>query len=284
LFEITFTNSKGVSIKLGINPPFILQKVTGLGDVDASIQTQKAPFQDGSTMIDALLSERPISIELTIMNDDISIKRQELSSVFNPKLGEGTLRINYGSMVKEISAVPEHVPKYPSGSDSRGVNYQSVLIDLLCPNPFLKDINETNEPLTAWLGKFEFPFEFPVEFGERANRVTIENDGDVPTPVLIQFTGPATNPSVINETTGESIKVNRVLSPTDVLEVNTAFGNKTVEIVSNDGTRTNVFNYIDLVSEFFQLQTGENEISFSSDDAASSGSVKISYKKRYLAI
>ncbi|WP_284037465.1 phage tail family protein [Neobacillus sp. 114] len=285
--RLLFTNSRGKTVELGDNPPFILSKIDGLGDVEAENQTQKAPYQDGSTYIDSLLNERIISMEISILapsKGELSETRRHFSSVFSPKHGEGFLQYIYGNEIKTIKAVPEHVPIYPSGKDNRFDNLQMSIVTLKCANPHWMDLIETEKPLTAWLGKFEFPFEFPVEFGERANRATLVNDGDVSTPVTIDFYGPATNPTVTNETTGEYIKVNRSLGAGDVLEVSTEFGNKTVEIVSADGNRTDVFNYIDLDSSFFQLLTGENEISFSSDDAESSGYVEIRYKNRYLAI
>lgn len=159
-------------------------------------------------------------------------------------------------------------------------------MDLLALDPFWLDPYESSEPLSAWIGKFKFPFKFPVEFGEKANRTTINNDGDVETPVFIDFYGPAINPTVTNETTGQRIRIKRTLSATDKLEVSTEFGNKYVEIVAADGSRTNAFHWIDLSADpiLFQLALGENDISFSSDDPASTGSVNIRYKKRYVAV
>ncbi|WP_026582121.1 phage tail family protein [Bacillus sp. J33] len=286
--KLIFINSRGGIIELH-GPPFHLIKVDGLGDVEAEIQTQKSPYQDGSDYIDSYLEERPITIELKIRGsdpEDLIQKRRELSAIFNPKLGLGLLQYIDETGIKEIRGVAESVPFFPSGIENRGATYQKSLIHLKCPNPFWKQVNDINESLSAWIGKFEFPFEFPVEFGEKANRATILNDGDVATPVIIDFYGPAINPTVTNETTGQKIRIKRTLSATDRLEVSTEFGNKYVEIVAADGTRTNAFHWIDLSADpiLFQLELGENVISFSSDDPNSTGSVKIRYKKRYVAV
>lgn len=99
-------------------------------------------------------------------------------------------------------------------------------------------------------------------------RGTFNNDGDVETPVLIHYQGPAKNPFIQNETTGEFIKVNYDLEETDVLEINTAFGAKRVEVVGGDGGRTNVFHWIDLNSTFFQLMPGDNTLRYDSDEEA----------------
>lgn len=285
---VTFTNSRGQTITLKGSAPFLLSGIDGLGDVDADIQMQRSPFQDGGTYTDSILQTRPLSLEVAIISEDgpvgVSQKRSEIAQIFNPKLGLGRLTYENENGVIEIMAVPEHVPAFPRGSENRGYTFQKCIIDLIAPDPYWKSIDNLDQSLTAWIGKFEFPVEFPVQFGERADRATIINVGDEKTPVIIEFTGPATNPIVTNETTGESIKVNRVINSGDVLEVNTAFGNKTVEIISPNGSRTNVFNYIDLDSEFFQLIPGENVVSFSSDDADKAGSVSIQYKNRYLGV
>lgn len=283
--KVTFTNAKGQSILIYLKP-FFLNNITGLGDVISDNGFQKAPFQDGNTFIGSVLQSRSITIETTIFGenaDETLKKRQEFVSIFNPKLGEGVIRYENDSGSWEIKIVIDGVPSFPSGQGNRSETFQRTLVNLSAPNPYWQDPYITSEPLTAWIGKFKFPFKFPVKFGERANRVTIVNDGDVETPVLIRFKGPATNPVVTNETTGEFIKVNRILTTHDVLEVNTAFGNKTVEIVTG-ATRTNVFNYIDQDSKFFSLQTGDNIISFGSADVDSKGSVAIEYKKRYLGV
>ncbi len=60
-----FTNSRGESVEFG-DSPFYLQVVEGLGDVSANIQSQKSPYIDGSTYLDALLDEREIELEFVI--------------------------------------------------------------------------------------------------------------------------------------------------------------------------------------------------------------------------
>ena len=88
--KIIYTNSRGVSIELANDAPFLLENVEGKGEIDADIQTQKAPFQDGVTYIDSLLSERSMELKVLVIDgnhDELLRKRQYISGVFNPKLG-----------------------------------------------------------------------------------------------------------------------------------------------------------------------------------------------------
>jgi Phage tail protein len=282
--RIIFTNAREQSVELS-TAPFLLHKLDGLGDVDADIQTQKAPFQDGSTYIGSVLQERAISMQIVIRASDTKTllqQRQFLASVFNPKLGPGTLRYENDETIREIEAVPDGVPVFPSGKENRGPIFQTALINLVCPNPFWKSTEITEEPTFEPL--FEFPFESEFEMGMQRDQRIIVNDGDAPAPLYIEFFGPAVNPIIINKTTGEFIKVNQTLQEGEVMKIDTAPGKKSVYFVQPDGTERNVFNWIDLESTFFQLVVGENEIEYSADSDIQGAIVNIRYNKLYNAV
>jgi hypothetical protein len=283
---LNFTNTLGESVTFNKTGSFLYaNKIEGLGDVVNTIQTQKAPYQDGYTLIDSVLEGRVISFEIYIqgVNDtDISGKRSNLAKVLNPKLGEGLLQITYGSVVRVINAVAEHVPTYPSGKENRGKTHQIGLVNLYCPNPFLRSSAITEEPTFEPL--FQFPFEGAFEMGIQRDQRIIVNDGDSPAPLQIEFYGPAVNPIITNNTTAEYIKINQELFEDEFMRVDTTPGNKSVFFVSPDGTERNVFNWIDLNSTFFQLDIGENDIQYSADSDIQGAIVNISYSKLYNAV
>jgi hypothetical protein len=275
--RVTFTNSRGDSIEL-YQSPFFLNKIEGLGDVNADVQKQKAPGQDGSTYIDALFEERHIPIEVVIL-EDLLTNRQFISKVFNPKLGEGTLTYENDMFTRSISAVPEHVPTF---EDVRPRKTQMVVIDLICPNPFWKSDSDIQEPMFESL--FQFPFEGIFQMGIQRDQRTITNAGDTPSPIYVEFYGPATNPVITNSTTGEFIKVKRTLLEGEYMRIDTTDGNKSVDFVSSDGTVTNVFNWIDLNSSFFKLVVGDNLIVYSADSNIQGAVVNITYNTLYNAV
>ncbi|OAO79815.1 phage-related protein (tail protein) [Anoxybacillus flavithermus] len=209
-------------------------------------------------------------------------QRQYLASVFNPKLRQGILRYENGEVVREIEAVPDGVPVFPSGKDNRGPTFQKAIVNLLCPNPFWKSTEIKEEPTFEPL--FQFPFEGVFEIGVQRDLRIIMNDGDAPTPVFIEFHGPAVNPMIVNRTTGEFIKVNQTLGENEIMEIDTTPGKKSVYFVQPDGTKRNVFNWIDLESTFFQLVVGENEIEYSADSDIQGAIVNIRYNKLYNAV
>lgn len=284
MHKLTYTNSQGESIVFSHRPPFILSKFEGLGDVEAEVQRQKSPYQDGSTHTDTILQERFIVLEVTILgnsHDDVSAKREQLSRVLNPKL-KGKLVFENGRVTREIEAFSEHVPKFPSGGENRGSSYQISLINLVCPNPFWQDINPTNIKLEDFVANFAFPFSFPVSFATRGDTRVLVNTGHVPTPVKVTFVGESINPKITKINTGEFIKVNRTIPAGYSLVITTDFGNKAVEIIAPDGVATNALGYIDLDTTFFSLDVGENQLSFITEGGQPD--VYIEYKNLFVGV
>lgn len=282
--QLKYTNSRGESIIFNQKgSSFGLNNITGLGDVAAEIQSQRAPYQDGNTYIDSMLESRFINFDVSIFgidDTDISMKRSQLSRVFNPKLGEGLLEYRYGDVVRVINAIAEHTPSFGSGFENRGRRHQKALIDLVCPNPYWKSIESSEEP--AFEALFEFPFEGEFEMGIQRDQRIINNDGDSPAPIQVEFFGHALNPKIINNTTGEYIKINQELHEGERMIVDTS--DSTVYFIDVDGNERNVFPWIDLNSTFFQLAIGENDIEYTADSDTQGAIVNISYSKLYTAI
>lgn len=290
---MTFTNSKGQSVELGNNPPFILTKIEGTGAVDVNIQSQKSPYQDGSTYLDNTLEPRPISIEVMLLADTIgemTENRHRLLRAFNPKLGPGKLVYQLGNIKREIEAISELAPVFSDAGDFKDT-MQPGLIQLYCPNPFWRDLIETKEDISTEVGNFSFPWGIPPEGTELSIRTisfitNIYNPGDVETPVKIflRARGTVENPIIENLNTGEYIKVKRTLSDGDVLEINTEFGNKRVEIIRSNGDRENVFHYIDYKSTFFSVEAGDTTIKYDAEIGENNLDVSIYYTPKYLGV
>lgn len=273
--SIIIKNTKGDQIILGNQAPFYLEKIDEALGVD--IENQKSPRQDGSTYIDNTLDIRAISIEGIIITKDNPKKvdeyKRQMQKVLNPKLGE--VVILYKG--KEIKAIVESTPIFPSSEGSRGIYYQKYLIHLICHNPFWVDNFTESREMSYLMGGIKFRLSLPTSFSNRGFRRKCINDGDVDSPVIIEFKGPATNPTVNNLSTGEFIKVNRSLGEDDVLTINTAFGEKYVRINGE-----NAFHYIDLDSVFWQLVPGENILSYESNNDSIKTKVKVKWRNRYI--
>lgn len=271
--------SNGKSIILGKKELHRIISVDGLDGSDYEIDITDNIFGYGGTTNNKKIKKRPIAIEgecRDIKNaEDI---RRKLISFFNP-LHKGVLIVNLNGVERYIEY---NVEKF---KEKRKNLYQPLnfIVDLICPNPFLKEL-EIGEQISTWIGGWKFKFKLPFRFKQKGEpRKNIENIGDVEAPIEIIFKGPAVNPKITNITTGEFIRVKRTITSDDTLYINTQIGNKTVEI-ERDGVRKNAFNYIDLNSTFFELIPGDNLIEYSTENNLDPQSVVIKYSNRFLGI
>lgn len=272
---LKITNKNGESVTLGNEAPFYLEMIDE--SLGVHIESQKSPKQDGSTYIDNTLDIRAISIEGIIITRnnprEVSEYKRKMERVLNPKLGEVTI-LHQG---KEIKAVVESTPSFPSSEGSRGLFYQRYIINVICHNPFWIDPYYESGEMSYLMGGIKFRLSLPTSFSNRGFRRKCINDGDVATPVIIEFNGPATNPTVINMTTGEFIRVNRSLGEDDVLSISTTFGEKYVRINGD-----NAFHYIDLDSVFWSLTPGDNILSYESNNDSIKTRVTVKWRNRYI--
>lgn len=282
--RITFTNTRGEEVRFYASP-YRLQTVEGLGDVEADIQTERSPFQDGDTFVDALLQPRYIDLQFVIFAnnyDSLKAERIRLARVTNPKLGVGTLKYESGNITRVIGAIAESVPIFPVGRSNRMETRQVAALTFKCPNPYWKTEGIEGEPTFEPL--FQFPFEGGFQMGIARDERIITNDGDAPVPFQVEFFGPAVNPVVTNETTGEFIKVNQTLLEGEYMRVDTTPGRKKVVFIEPDGTERNVFNWIDLESTLFQLIEGDNYLSYSADSDIQGAVVNFYYQQQYNSV
>src|SRR5690606_25813171 len=144
--KIIYTNSRGQSIELTNRVPFLLESVEGKGDVSANVQMQSAPFQDGATFIDSTLETRSLELIVNIKansRDELNLLRQQISSIFNPRLGLGKLTYSNGNIEREIEVVSAGIPIFPTG-EAKGKWFQRTVINLIAPNPYWEDTLEEN--------------------------------------------------------------------------------------------------------------------------------------------
>lgn len=275
-------NARGESVVFGHFGPFVLQKIEGTGNVSSDIKSTKSPYQDGSSFVDIQLTERPIPLEGFIdakSQQQLYELRRDLTRILNNKLGPGKLVYTNAFRSYAIDAIAEEGPVF----GERHVHANLFTINFIANDPYWRDENQIVKGLRFEDGGLTFPLRLITQFALSAYRGTFYNSGDVDTPVEIRYKGPATNPVVESETTGEFIKVNYELQESDTLIINTAFGNKRVEVLNDDGTRTNVFHWIDLGSTFFQLIPGKNILKYGSDKDSDQqlATVTIYYNNRY---
>lgn len=106
-------------------------------------------------------------------------------------------------------------------------------------------------------------------------QTTITSYGDSETGVVITITGPCGIPIVTNQTIGEFVKWNGSLASGDVLVIDT--NNATVYL-----NGVNALSSLDINSDFWQLQPGDNSISCTENGSPTAVNVVVSWSDKYV--
>ncbi|QHQ61443.1 phage tail family protein [Anaerocolumna sedimenticola] len=282
--ELTYTNAGSESITLKQSRPYFLTKIDGTGNVRQTVNTFKAPEQDGAFYISSTLDMRNITLEGTVIADtpdEAYTRRQRFLQIFSPKL-RGTLLYRG----RQIACVVEEAG-FTVSTRQRMPNF---FVSLLCPSPFFETPDEVRQELASWIPLFGFALEIPesgMELGMRqpSQIITVDNIGDVPCGCEIVFRalGTVANPELLNIDTGEYIRLLTTMSAGEELRIYTHFAGK--RVVRVDGsTETNAFSLLDTGSAFFQLTAGVNTLRYDASVNMELLEVSIFYRPQFLGV
>ncbi|ADL52141.1 phage tail family protein [Clostridium cellulovorans] len=283
---ITYTNSKGVTININDSFPFRFEDINGADKVANEIDVIKNYKQDGKQITGSSLGERELVITGTIKGDDVNILedlKRSMIKIFNPNL-EGTLTYYIGGLIKSIQCKPQSTVEFKNTGFK---NIKRFSVELLCEDPYWKDISSNIASAGSWTKTFAFPLVMTnFKFGVQATTPTILNNvGDVDTGMIIYFkaNGSVTNPTLINPINGQYMKVLKAMAAGEVIKVNTNTGQKKITFIQNN-TETNITNLMEYGSTFLQLELGGNQLKSSATSGYTYLDVDIEYTPKYLGV
>jgi hypothetical protein len=281
--QFTFTNSKGDSITFGYDTDYILKGYDGLTASEIVPITVSGYMQSGNTFIDNKLGVRIIGLAFYTQAPTMESfyeKRRYIEKVFNPTLGEGVLTYTNDFLSKSISAV---VSASPTPIEKFG-GFQLFNVELIANNPFWYDTNINALKLGGFIGGLTLPFAFNpyITLAQKGAVANININGDVPSPIRVEFRNDSTNPKLTLVDTGEFIKLETEIADGEKVEVNTAYGNKTAIRTDINGTKTSAYHLVTADSTFFSLPVGENRISF--EASAGMAEVYIYWRNLYIGV
>ncbi|MBB6622230.1 phage distal tail protein [Clostridium gasigenes] len=257
------------------------------GNIPATFNKVKGVNQYGSSLLSSSLEERNIEIQAIILGNDrmeVQSLQRNIDDVLNP-LDELIIKCTDKSINKEITGNLDGTPIYSEDYKTNNDYSLSFKASFECFNPFWRDQNETAYNIETWEDGVEFELELNslgIEFARRGiNEIEIINYGNIEAPLEIFFKGPALNPTIILK--DKFIKINKIIADNETLYIRTAFGNKAVEVIREDG-RYQAYHYIDVDSSFFDLDAGRNLISYSTEGDYLPQSVVIKYKCHYFGL
>ena len=282
--ELTYTNANGESVTLRQTRPLFLTRVDGAGKVRQTVNTFKAPDQDGAFFISSAMDMRNITLEGSVITPTVAEtydQRRRFLRVFTPKL-QGTLVYRN----RQIACVVEEAG-FTASSRERAPNF---FISLLCPSPFFEALEEIREELAMWSPLLLFPLAVPgggLEFGIRqpSQIITVDNIGDVACGCHIVFRalGSVTNPELMSLDTGDVLRLNTVMESGEELHVYTHFAGKRVTRVFGQA-ESNAFSLLDTSSVFLQLEPRRNLLRYNAAENMDLLEVTILYRPKFLGV
>ena len=270
-------------VELSLAPPYILGSVTGTGGPEVTVLSSTVPGADGAFVQGVRRESREVKCAVHVEGnnrEDMYRKRARLAGLLAPSSAPGVLYYLNDYTTKRIAAIPTASPEFTG----RVKDYCRADVTFFCPFPHWEDPEERSGYMAYLDEGFTFPFEFNIQFAALANKTGIVNNGSVPVPLEITVKGPATNPAVVNDTTGEYIRLSSTLEEGESLAINTRRGSKSVVITRADGTAEDAYHYLDPRSVFFQLQPGENQLKYQSDNESEQTQVTLRYHELYAGV
>lgn len=284
--RVICTNAEGAGLEFNsrIVTPYLLNKVEGIYSNSIDVATSQNTMLDGSTYIGSVARMRNIVLYLT----ESGVHRENRDMLYK-LFRKGVPGVFRYIEEEEDRSIAYYVESVEIDSMFSG---RSVVVSLLCPDPYFYDASENRVDMAIWEGQFEFVHEF-LEGGEemgtkRGEKLkAIENPTTEPTGVTFSLTadGPVTNPYIYCVESDTTIQVGYTgktfsMSAGDQLIISTQTGAKNVYLVSG-GIQTSVNEYITEDSEFLQLQPGTNTIRFGATSGEDYLQCSLFFRYRY---
>lgn len=292
----------GKTLRMGPNEDIDITKVTGLESSELELSTSDNALVDGASVDGKKIKPRPIHIEASFRsNKNNPENRARVIQFFNPKYTGRALITNMG-----VSRNIEYeLEGWTFGTAQNMDNKLRILVDLICPDPYMLNVDNFGKNMANISPLFAFPWrvlatratgklDYPpkarglmlggMTMGYRTlhKEVVLSNDGDVPTGVQIQFIatrGSVTNPKITNTGTGQFMRVKVVMQQGDILLIDT---NDRHQVITLNGV--NCYQRIDRQSEPFQLAVGDNYLEYDADGNYTNLDVNLFYTPKYLGV
>ena len=284
--KLTYINLHGDSVTFGGEPPYILERVKGLGKPAVKIASTRGVYQHGDTTRAALLEPRFVDLSFHIRGEsraDLYQKREALMGLlaygraFDGKYqGRLFYQNDYGTWW--IHAIPDSLDP-----EARLQNWLlSSKLSFRCADPYWNTTEVRTLALFMRNSSFSLPFRFPIRLGSRRFSGLAVNAGQAEVPVRIAIVGSGETPTLVNHSTGARLTVSRPVATGETLRIDTAPETLSVMVRRADGSEEAAHGYLSLDTALlgFSLRRGENEIEYLPSEPSILSSVELSWNTR----
>ena len=283
MYNLVVENGSGEKLTLtGNEEKYQIVNIEGLNPPNATINTSTIVGMDGSTFMSSKLENRNIVITIKITGDTES-NRIQLYQFFRTK---HWCKIYYNNSHRDVYA-EGYVESMENNLFQQS---QTIQISIVCPDPYLKAVQEIVNDISKVLGKFTFPFSITSAGSEfstyESNRlVTIDNDGetDIGLEIRLEALGTVVYPVIYNVITGEFFRVRIHMEKGYVIHINTNPGKKSITATINGNTSSYIHG-VDPDSTWLSVRVGENEFTYDAQSGVELLSIEFKHRVQYEGI
>lgn len=304
MFELMLENSSGNIVDLNDGERYEVISASGLNPPSASIFTSKSPNLKGLKYNGSTLNERIVSIQIKLLGN-VEVSRNNLYAWADP---EEYTKIRYENGVKKVYCEGHiEVCEVDPFTDNEVMN-----IEILCENPYWKDLEEISVEITNFLKQFVFPF--AISHDETITVTSKNPDGTAAVTFYnkgIPFSSLKDNniESIINsgaetgvqfnirctedidsfiifdaDNTTRRFQINYPFKAGWQIIIDTERSPKTCQAISPDGTVLNVLRYVKGNPTWFTLKKGVNRLGYIANDGAAAVEMSVNFTIKYLGI
>lgn len=285
--SFTITNYLGDSLKLDMGRPeqsgFLIKSVSGLGPSKANINTAEVSTNDGSLFNSARLNQRNIVFELIFVE---SVNRENIEDIRQKSYKYFPMKKNLDLLIETDNRIVKTIGYVESNEPNIFSSQEGAQISVICPDPHFYSAGPDGNNTTVFYGiesAFEFPFsnesltEPLIVFGHIRNKtenvITYKGDSEIGVTIQIHAIGEASNITMYNTGTRESMRIDTVrlealtgsgIVAGDDIIIKTQKGDKSITLVRG-GKTTNILNCLDKGSDWFGLTKGDNIFAFTAE-------------------
>lgn len=263
---------------------FVSPNIQGLDMSSLRVATFDKPGEWGGIMSNQLYGSRLITFQGKVFSNslaDFNMKRRSLESACQITKDSNSIPIPHTIKIKTMDDLELQIDGYINNFKMAVDNLlvSDFLLEFYCPDFSL--LSQTLNMITFTPpsgGGVTYPVIYPAVYAAATGGLkTLANNGTTISYPTITLNGTLTNPTITNYTTGRYIALNMTVTSGNPVVID--MKNKTIL----QGSTPVIGNKI-LASDWWWLESGNNQISVVTGNPSDNGNVVISYQDAYLGI
>lgn len=312
MFELKLENINANIVDLTDGERYEVISISGLNPPSASLFTSKSPNRKGLKHNGSTLNERVVVIQIKLLGN-VEESRNALYSWVEP---EQYAKIYFSNGAKSI-----YCEGYVEACDvDMFTNNEIVNVEILCGDPYLKDMQAMLVEISNVLKQFTFPFAIehkgivdvasknlyvvddveeyreettvsmnmgiPFSTLKESNITSIVNAGaETGVQFVIRCTEPITSLVIFDaDNTTRQFKIVYSFPIDWQIIINTEGSPKTCKAITPDGTEVNILRYVKGNPTWFNLKKGNNRFGYLANDGAAAVEMTIGFTNKYLGV